>query len=215
MAWEKGRPLAGAALFAKWGRWPSPLFYSGPVPEDKAPLRKGGGVVLVRSELVDRSEIEGRVEALDFEVVDLEWAGSRGRPILRLRVDRVDSIPGAGVTVDDCARVSRALEAWLDELEGVPERYVLEVSSPGIERPLTRPRDWSRFRGQRVAVEGREALVGDRKRVEGELLGPEQDAGSEDPEGATRVRIRTETGEELVLSLSEIKKAHLVHDWAG
>ena len=169
---------------------------------------------MVRSEPIHRSKIEGRVEALGFEVVELEWAGSKARPILRLRVDRADSTPGDGVTVDDCARVSRALEAWLEEDGGVPERYVIEVSSPGIERPLTRPRDWSRFSGHRVAVEGTRVLVGDERRVEGELLGPVEDEGSDDPAETERVRIRTDAGEELTLSLSEIKRAHLVHDWA-
>ncbi len=167
---------------------------------------------MVRSELVGRSEIEARVEALGFELVDVDWGGSKGRPILRLRVDRTDSAPGHGVTVDDCAKVSRALEAWLDGLDDVPEKYVIEVSSPGIERPLTRPRDWARFRGQRVAVEMRRPLTGGRKRVEGVLLGPIEEGDTED-QGTVRVRIRTDQAEEIVLPTSEIKKAHLVHDW--
>ncbi len=166
---------------------------------------------MVRAEPVTRSEIEARIEALDFELVDMEWGGSKSRPILRLRVDRTDSVPGSGVTVDDCARVSRALETWLDGLDEMPERYVIEVSSPGIERPLTRPRDWLRFKGQRVAVEVRAPLADGRRRVEGELLGPVEE--DESQERAVRVRIRTDQAEEIVLPTSEIKKAHLVHDW--
>ena len=167
---------------------------------------------MVRSEPVDRSAIEQRVETLDFELVDYEWAGSKQRPILRLRVDKAGSTPGDGVTVDDCARVSRALEAWLDELEEVPGRYVIEVSSPGIERPLTRRRDWSRFSGRRVAVEGSRPLVRDQRRVEGELLGLAEEGDDEERE-SVRVRIRMDEGDELILSLSEIKRAHLVHEW--
>ena len=167
---------------------------------------------MVRSGPIDRVDIESRVEALGFEVVELEWAGSKSRPILRLRVDRADSKPGDGVTVDDCARVSRALEAWLDEDSDVPERYVIEVSSPGIERPLTRPRDWSRFQGQRVLVEGKVSLLGDERRVEGELLGPVEGEGG--GEEAVRVRIRTDEGHDVLVSLHEIKRAHLVYDWA-
>ena len=108
--------------------------------------------------LRDRIEprLHDQVEALGFEVVELEWAGKSRRPILRLRVDRPDSVPGKGISVDDCAVVSRALEQWLDE--EFPERYVLEVSSPGIERPLVRPRDWVRFAGQRVLVHGTRVL---------------------------------------------------------
>ncbi|HZD04387.1 MAG TPA: hypothetical protein VE173_05705, partial [Longimicrobiales bacterium] len=90
-------------------------------------------------------ELGRRVEALGFELVDVEWAGSARRPIFRIRID----VPGGsdprdrhgGVTVDDCAVVSRGLEPWLDGLEGVPETYVLEVSSPGVERALTREAD--------------------------------------------------------------------------
>ena len=169
---------------------------------------------MVRSGPVSRSEIEERVEALGFELVDFEWVGSKQRPILRLRVDTADSTPGDGVTVGDCARVSRALEAWLDELEEVPGRYVIEVSSPGVERPLTRVRDWSRFSGHRVAVEGAQPLVGDQRRVEGELLGPVEEEGDSEAERCSvRVRIRMDGGDDLILPLSEIKRAHLVHEW--
>jgi ribosome maturation factor RimP len=86
-------------------------------------------------------EIEQRVEALGYEFVELERAGSKARPILRLRVDVPGSSgePGAGVSVDDCTRISRALEEYLEDASAVPERYVLEVSSPGVERPLLRP----------------------------------------------------------------------------
>ena len=81
-------------------------------------------------------ELETRIEALGYELVDLETAGSKTRPLLRLRIDRPGSEPGKGVTVDDCTRVSRALQQYLDEQQDLGDRYVLEVSSPGIERPL-------------------------------------------------------------------------------
>ena len=69
--------------------------------------------------------------------------------------------------------VSRALEPWLDEHEGLSERYVLEVSSPGVDRPLVRARDFERFRGERIAVQGDDVLVDRARRLEGELLGLE------------------------------------------
>jgi ribosome maturation factor RimP len=86
-------------------------------------------------------ELEGRVEGLGYELVELRWGGSGRRPLLKLRIDRPDSAPGRGVTVEECASVSRALEPWLDGHEELSERYVLEVSSPGVERPLVRARD--------------------------------------------------------------------------
>jgi len=101
----------------------------------------------------------------------------------------------------------------LDELEDIPGRYVIEVSSPGVERPLTRVRDWSRFRGQRVAVEGLEPLMGDQRRIEGELLGFAEEGDNETESDSERVRIRTDEGDELILSLNEVKRAHLVHEW--
>jgi ribosome maturation factor RimP len=152
-------------------------------------------------------ELEARVEGLGYEFVDLERAGSKSRPILRLRIDRPDAVPGAGVTVDDCSRVSRALEAFLDEQETLSERYVLEVSSPGIERPLVKARDFERFAGQEVAIVGRGPLAGRGRRLEGQLVG--LDAA----EGAERVRLRLEEGEVVDIPRAEIARAHLIFRW--
>lgn len=153
------------------------------------------------------AELEGRVEALGFELVEVTWGGSARRPILRLRVDRPDSKPGSGVTVDDCARVSRALEAWLDELEEVPERYVLEVSSPGVERPLSRTRDWERFAGQEVSVKGTRALGPGGSRIQGVLVG-----WVEGPQGPL-VQVRLKDGEVVSIERDAIAEARLVYRW--
>ncbi len=156
------------------------------------------------------AELESRVEALGFELVEVEWAGSDRRPILRLRVDLPDSRPGAGVTVNDCARVSRELEPWLDEHPAVPERYTVEVSSPGVERPLNRKRDFERFVGEPVVVKGTEPLVGTRsRRLEGDLLGVEEGADQEHYE----VLIRRKGGDVLRVPRQDIEKAHLVFRW--
>lgn len=158
---------------------------------------------------IDR-ELEARVEALGFELVELERAGSRSRPILRLRIDRPDSEPGHGVTVDDCARVSRALDAYLDEARVAGERYTLEVSSPGVERPLVRDRDFRRFAGQRVALKGFAPLAGRQKRLEGELLGL---GGTGTGEAGESIRIRLDDGEEAEIPRGEVARAHLVFRW--
>jgi ribosome maturation factor RimP len=112
------------------------------------------------------------------------------------------------VTVADCAKVSRALEAWMDELEVMPERYVLEVSSPGVERPLTRPGDWKRFAGQQVAVTGHKVLAGRAKRLEGELVGVKSDESQSE-----RVVIRLAGGDEVEIPREEILRGHLLFKW--
>jgi ribosome maturation factor RimP len=154
------------------------------------------------------AELERRVEDLGYELVEIRWGGSGRRPILKLRIDRSDSVPGEGVTVDDCAVVSRAIESWLDEHEKIAEQYVLEVSSPGVDRPLVRERDFDRFRGEQVAVSGKEVLLGRATRLEGELLGLTE-VGTE----REAVLLRLPDGEEVHVPRSEIRKAHLVYTW--
>jgi ribosome maturation factor RimP len=153
-------------------------------------------------------ELADRIEDLGYELVEVHWGGSGQRPQLKLRVDRRDSGPGSGVTVDECAKVSRALEDWLDAHEALSRRYVLEVSSPGVERPLVRGRDFERFRGERVALVGKDTLAGLSTRLEGELLGLE----AEGLEGEA-VRLRLSGGKEVSIPRSEIRKANLLFEW--
>ncbi len=151
-------------------------------------------------------QLEARVEAIGFELVDVEWAGSSRRPVIRLRVDRPE---GEGsVTVDECARVSRAIEHWLDELESVPEKYVLEVSSPGVDRPLVRPRDFERFAGEDVVLKGNKPLAGRSRRLEGLLLGWVSDGDGE------RIRLRLSNGDEVEVPRELVTGAHLVYRWS-
>ena len=152
-------------------------------------------------------QIEERVSALGYELVELERAGSKSRPILRIRVDVPGSAPGAGVSVDDCARVSRAVEEYLDEASDVAERYVLEVSSPGVERPLVRTADFSRFAGQEVAVKMSKALANGAKRVEGELVGLETVDGQE------HIRLRLKDGSTMDIPRADVTRANLVFRW--
>lgn len=117
----------------------------------------GRARVFFRHDMLDLEEltqgVRSRVQALGFELVDFRWGGAGSRPRLQARIDRLGgSEPGDGVTVDDCARASRALEAWLDEEAVVGPKYILEVSSPGIERPIRWPEHWQRYQGQDVHV---------------------------------------------------------------
>ena len=91
-----------------------------------------------------------RLQALGFDLADLRIGGTPNRPLVQVRID----CPPRNVTVEDCSRVSRAIEQWLDADGGGPlgNRYVLEVSSPGIERPVRWHRHWVQFVGRDVNV---------------------------------------------------------------
>ena len=96
-----------------------------------------------------------------LELVDIEYRREgRGR-VLRIYIDKE-----GGVTVDDCAKISRELGALLDVHDVIPSSYTLEVSSPGLTRALKKPRDFNRFRGKRVKIktkidiEGRRIFIG-------------------------------------------------------
>lgn len=156
------------------------------------------------------SDLERRVRGLDYDLVDVEWAGSDRRPILRIRIDHLDLdlAESRGVTVDECAEVSQALEPWLDEMEEVPAQYTLEVSSPGVDRPLNRARDFMRFIGREIAVKGPEVLAGRATYLEGELIGLE-----EEPEGPGSVLLRLPGGDEVRIPRDEISGAHLIFRW--
>ena len=153
------------------------------------------------------SVISQELVALELEFVELRLGGSRGRPVLDVRIDRTD---GAKVIVDDCARASRAIEARLDALPGVMDgRYVLEVSSPGAERPLRTLADWRRFRGRRAVVKSdRLASAGGRAEIEIVAVGD----GGENPLG-DRVIVRDDKGTEFELALAEIAEARLAFHW--
>lgn len=144
--------------------------------------------------------IRAHVDELGFELVDFRRVGPSQRPILQVRVDRADSRPGHGITADECAAISRSLERLLEAREMVGPRYVLEVSSPGIERPLRWVEHWRRFVGQRARVRSR-ALPG---RPEVQIAGVPDDH---------HVELRLPDGSTVTLALDQIQEARLVVDW--
>ena len=152
-----------------------------------------------------RREAEDRLLDLGIDLLSMDWAGSGKRPVIRLRIER-SPMGDPPVTLDDCARVSRALESWLDEHDEIPERYVLEVSSPGVERPLTRLQDWERFAGESVVVVGYGVLAERSSRLEAELLGL-------DSEPEPTVRLRLGDGAEVGVPITDIKGARLLFKW--
>jgi ribosome maturation factor RimP len=143
--------------------------------------------------------IRDHIAGLGFELVDLRQTGTLQRPILQVRVDRPDSRPGQGITADDCAGISRSLERFLESRAMVGPRYVLEVSSPGLERPLRWPEHWRRFIGRQARV--RAGSLTGRQRVE--ILAVPDDE---------RVIVRREDGSEISLPLDEIREATLIPD---
>ena len=146
------------------------------------------------------------IEPLGFELVALERGGGRRRPLLRLRVDRIGGVPGrSSLTADDCAIVSRAVEAWFEETGEAGDSYILEVSSPGVERPLVRPGDFDRCLGMEIRVRGFGPLAGDRKQLEGSLLRVEESG-----EGERSIVIGLEEGE-VSVPLRDVAKAQLVY----
>lgn len=111
------------------------------------------------------AEVRYRVAKEGYELADFrEGAGGR-RVRLQVRIDLPGSRPGHGVTVADCARISRVLETWLDSSEILGRAYVLEVSSPGIERPIRWRNHWEQFVGHEVNVR-----LPERGRVRAQIL---------------------------------------------
>jgi ribosome maturation factor RimP len=131
---------------------------------------------------------------MGYGIVRVQLSGER-RAKLQVMIERHD---GEAISVEDCARISRAIEAMLDVADPIAGAYVLEVSSPGIDRPLTRLGDFERFAGFDVRVEMRVPIAG-RRRFRGRLLGLD----------GARVRLATEDGE-VALPFADMAKAKLI-----
>jgi len=110
--------------------------------------------------------IEPSLEGMGYELVRVLMQG-RTQAVLQIMAERKD---GAAMTVEDCADISRQISALLDVDDPIESAYALEVSSPGIDRPLTRPKDFEAYAGFEVKLETNEPLEG-RKRFRGKLLG--------------------------------------------
>jgi ribosome maturation factor RimP len=100
-----------------------------------------------------RKIVEPVINALGIELDGIELNKMRGKALLRIYIDREE-----GITIDDCTLVSREVEALLDVEDPIPYSYVLEVSSPGLDRPLRNTRDFIRFSGRNVRVITKEPI---------------------------------------------------------
>ncbi|MBU6499563.1 MAG: ribosome maturation factor RimP [Rhodospirillales bacterium] len=133
--------------------------------------------------------------AMGYELVRVAVLG-RERPTVQIMADRAD---GSLIAVEDCEAISRAVGAVLDVADPIPGAWTLEVSSAGIDRPLTRVKDWNRFAGHAARAEMAIPLDG-RRRITGIVLGAD----------ATHARMRLDDGTELALPLADIRRAKLL-----
>jgi ribosome maturation factor RimP len=132
---------------------------------------------------------------LGYELVRVQVSGKE-RPVVQIMADRADETT---FTVEDCEAISHAVGAVLDVEDPIRGEWQLEVSSAGIDRPLTRAKDWNRYAGQLAQVELAVPQDG-RKRFRGIALGAD----------AAEARLRLEDGTELVLPRGNIRRAKLV-----
>jgi ribosome maturation factor RimP len=134
------------------------------------------------------------LEAMGYRLVRVAFTGGR-RPTLQIMAERRDE---AAMSVDDCADISRTVSALLDVADPIPVAYALEVSSPGIDRPLIERDDFVRYAGFEAKIEMANLIDG-RKRFRGRLLGVAEDA----------VRVAL-ADREVALPLADIVRAKLV-----
>jgi ribosome maturation factor RimP len=132
--------------------------------------------------------------SMDMEIVFVEIKGGGNRPIVRTYIDK----PG-GVTLDDCERFSKRFSVLLDVEDWIPFSYTLEVSSPGLDRPLVKEADFLRFAGKNARVRMRFPIEG-QKNFKGRILGVTDG----------RVELEVAPGRKVDISVGEIEKANLM-----
>lgn len=132
---------------------------------------------------------------LGYELVRVAVMG-REQPTVQIMAERAD---GVAMSVEDCEIISRAAGAVLDVEDPIQGNWTLEVSSPGIDRPLTRVKDWNRFAGHQARLE-MDVPVDGRRRFAGIILGADSETA----------RLRLEDGTEVNLTLEHMRRARLV-----
>lgn len=147
-------------------------------------------------DVADRIErlIRPTAEALGFDVIRVQLVGQQRFRLQIMAERRADG----SMTIDDCAELSRAIAPILEVEDPLPDAYTLEVSSPGIDRPLVRLEDFDRYAGFEAKIEMAFPVEG-RRRFQGRLLGTDE----------RRVRLRVEGGE-VALVFDDIRRAKLI-----
>jgi ribosome maturation factor RimP len=147
------------------------VFEAGPAPrpsEAVCPERTFENTTLEQRELIEKAweSLEPHVSEQGYEIIELEFGHQGKTPVLRVFIDK----EGGGITLDDCTAVSQVLSPVLDQVDLIPDHYMLEVSSPGIDRPLRKPAHFQRFVGEPVRLKSLAPVAG-RSRFTGTLLG--------------------------------------------
>ena len=137
------------------------------------------------------------VSELGFELVDIELTGNPSQLMVRVYIEKPD-----GILLSDCVVVSRKLGERLDDEDVIENTYRLEISSPGIERPLRKIQDYQRYVGHQVRIRLKGRRKG-KRRIAGQLLEVEENI----------VRLLIQNGEKISFSLEDIAKANLDVDW--
>ncbi|WP_406678417.1 ribosome maturation factor RimP [Moorella sp. ACPs] len=145
-----------------------------------------------------QSLVEPVLTEMGYELVDLQYGREGGRYILRLFIDRPE-----GIGLDDCEKVSRAVGDILDQEDPIPNSYYLEVSSPGLERPLKKETDFQRFAGRKIKLRTFAPIEGQRH-FQGRLLGCREG----------QVQVQLDDGRRLAVTLDQVATARLVFDLA-
>jgi ribosome maturation factor RimP len=132
-----------------------------------------------------------------YELVDLEWKHELGQWILRVFIDKQ-----GGVSLDDCASVSRELSAVLDVADAIAPKYSLEVSSPGLDRPLKKEADFRRFVGKKAKIRTRRPVGDTRRNFSGTLVAVEGG------------KVRIDVGDQVCeVPVDDVEKANLVYEF--
>ncbi len=132
---------------------------------------------------------------MGYEIVRVAVLG-RDKPTVQVMADRAD---GSLITIEDCEKINDVVSATLDVADIIKSAWTLEISSAGIDRPLTRAKDWARFAGHLARVEMM-VPVGGRKRFNGVILGAD----------TAEARLRLDDGAEVALPLGDMRRAKLV-----
>ncbi len=162
------------------------------------------GSTMAQENMNRRESLEARVGALadqvaastGTEVVLVEIKGGGNRSVVRAYIDQ----PG-GVSLNDCERFSKSLSVLLDVDDLIPSSYILEVSSPGIDRPLVKKADFERFLGKRAKVRTRVPIAGQRN-FKGNIIDIKDD----------RVGLEVAPGKQVEIALADIEKANLLSE---
>jgi ribosome maturation factor RimP len=167
---------------------------------------------------VDQHKLQSLVEPVvtgqGYELVDVEFKNELGAWILRVYIDKLgvggpppkdggaEGPVSGGVGLDDCAQVSRELSAVLDVDDAIPGHYSLEVSSPGLNRPLKKEADFARFVGKKAKIRTRHPVGESRRNFSGTLV------------AVTQGKVKIDVGDQVCeVPVDDVEKANLVYEF--